>query len=164
MNPEPVPSAIVSRLVQTAKELEEWADTHRTANLAEHEQGVLEIFRRNMRPALGALHQGGEPLEKNAAQPRRNLISDNQLRVGSVRVTHSQTWTERPSLDDAPRQKLRPRPGRSAPTHCAGSQSRTLRAKNGNVYVDGCAVPLRQAFKLGCDAQNGLGWLRVRGV
>ncbi len=55
MKPEPVPSAIVSRLLESAKELEEWADTHRTASLAEHEQGVLEIFRRCMGPALGGV-------------------------------------------------------------------------------------------------------------
>jgi hypothetical protein len=35
--------------------LEERADTHRTANLAEHEQGVLEIYRRCVWPTLGSV-------------------------------------------------------------------------------------------------------------
>ena len=40
MDREPVPSAIVTQMLQSAKELEEWAVEHRQASLAEHEQGV----------------------------------------------------------------------------------------------------------------------------
>src|SRR5437667_8325834 len=44
MDREPVPSAIVARLLEAAKELETWAVEHRQASLAEHERGVLRIF------------------------------------------------------------------------------------------------------------------------
>ena len=58
MEREPVPSAIVARLLEAAKELEEWAVEHRQATLAEHEKGVLRIFRRVMGPALGGARTG----------------------------------------------------------------------------------------------------------
>ena len=41
MDREPVPSAIVARLLEAAKELEEWAVEHRQATLAEHERAVF---------------------------------------------------------------------------------------------------------------------------
>src|SRR6266849_1190523 len=72
MKPEPVPSAIVSRLLESAKELEEWADTHRTASLAEHEQGVLEIFRRCMGPALGGVLERALELDQPSARRLRS--------------------------------------------------------------------------------------------
>ena len=50
MEREPIPSAIVARLLEAAKELEEWVVEHRQASLAEREQGVLRIFRRAMGP------------------------------------------------------------------------------------------------------------------
>src|ERR1700694_617061 len=68
MNPEPVPSAIVSRLLASAKELEELADTHRTASLAEHEQGVLEIFRRCVGSPLGSVLERALELDQPSAR------------------------------------------------------------------------------------------------
>ena len=67
MKPEPVPSAIVSRLLKSAKELEEWADTHRTASLAEHEQGVLEILRRGMGRRAGTCPGAGSAIGSTPA-------------------------------------------------------------------------------------------------
>jgi hypothetical protein len=55
MHREPVPSAIVTRLPEAAKELEEWAAGHRQATLAEHERAVLRTFRSVMGPTLGAV-------------------------------------------------------------------------------------------------------------
>ncbi len=67
MDLEPVPSAIVARLLEAAKELEQWAVEHRQANLSEHEQGVLRIFRRIMGPALGAVLERALGLDHPAA-------------------------------------------------------------------------------------------------
>jgi len=63
MDREPVPSAIVTRLLQAAKELEDWAVEHRRASLSEHEQGVLRIFRRVMGPVLGAVLERAQQLD-----------------------------------------------------------------------------------------------------
>ncbi|MCA1836800.1 MAG: hypothetical protein LC721_10955 [Actinobacteria bacterium] len=71
MEREPVPSAIVARLLEAAKELEEWAVEHRQATLAEHEQGVLSIFRRVMGPALGAVLERALGLDHPAARRQR---------------------------------------------------------------------------------------------
>jgi len=71
MEREPVPSAIVARLLEAAKELEEWAVEHRQATLAEHEKGVLRIFRRVMGPALGAVLERALGLDHPAAQRQR---------------------------------------------------------------------------------------------
>ena len=71
MEREPVPSAIVARLLEAAKELEEWAVEHRQATLAEHEKGVLRIFRRVMGPALGAVPERALGLDHPAAQRQR---------------------------------------------------------------------------------------------
>src|SRR2546425_6607392 len=71
MDREPVPSAIVARLLEAAKELEEWAVEHRQATLAEHEKGVLRIFRRVMGPALGAVLERALGLDHPAAQRQR---------------------------------------------------------------------------------------------
>jgi len=71
MDREPVPSAIVTQMLQSAKELEEWAVEHRQASLAEHEQGVLRIFRRVMGPALGAVLERALGLDHPAAQRQR---------------------------------------------------------------------------------------------
>jgi hypothetical protein len=71
MDREPAPSAIVARLLEAAKDLETWAVEHRQASLAEHERGVLRIFRRVMGPVLGgvlerALGWTTRPLSGNA--------------------------------------------------------------------------------------------------
>ena len=71
MEREPVPSAIVARLLEAAKELEEWAVEHRHATLAEHEKGVLSIFRRVMGPAMGAVLERALGLDHPAAQRQR---------------------------------------------------------------------------------------------
>ena len=47
MDRESVPSAIVTPLLEAAKELQEWAAGHRQATLAEHERAVLRIFARS---------------------------------------------------------------------------------------------------------------------
>src|SRR6266571_3800615 len=71
MDREPVPSAIVTRLLEAAKELEQWAGEHRQANLTEHEQGVLQIFRRVMGPVLGAVLERALQLDHPAARRQR---------------------------------------------------------------------------------------------
>ena len=68
MDREPVPSAIVTRLLEAAKELEEWAVGHRQARLAEHERAVLRIFRSVMGPTLGAVLERALQLDQPAAQ------------------------------------------------------------------------------------------------
>ena len=68
---EPVPSAILARLLEAAKELEEWAVEHRQATLAEHEQGVLCILRRGMGPVLGAVLERARRLDHPTAQRQR---------------------------------------------------------------------------------------------
>lgn len=71
MDREPVPSAIVTRLLAAAKELEQWAVEHRHASLAEHERGVLRIFRGVMGPVLGAVVERALQLDQPAAQRQR---------------------------------------------------------------------------------------------
>ena len=53
------PSPIVALLEQAGEQLERWARDHRRATLAEHEQGVLRIFRQLMGATLGAVLQPG---------------------------------------------------------------------------------------------------------
>ena len=72
MDREPVPSAIVARLLEAAKELEEWAVEHRQATLAEHERGVLHIFRSVMGSTLGAVLEHALQLDHPAAQWQRD--------------------------------------------------------------------------------------------
>src|SRR5258708_3112516 len=67
MDREPVPSAILTRLLEAAKELEEWAVGHRQATLAEHERAVLRIFRSVMGPTLGAVLERALQLDQAAA-------------------------------------------------------------------------------------------------
>ena len=55
MNAATIPSPIVALLEQAGEQLERWARDHRRATLAEHEQGVLRIFRQLMGAALGAV-------------------------------------------------------------------------------------------------------------
>jgi hypothetical protein len=105
MKPEPVPSAIVSRLLESAKELEEWADTHRTASLAEHEQGVLEIFRRCMGPALGGVLERALELDQPSARRLRSACPQcgtrrrpHQWRVRRPVSRCGQTPFERPTF------------------------------------------------------------------
>src|SRR2546428_10873498 len=71
MDREPVPSAIVARLLEAAKELEEWAVEHRQATLAEHERGVLHIVRSVMGSTLGAVLEHARQLDHPAAQWQR---------------------------------------------------------------------------------------------
>jgi len=89
MEREPVPSGIVARLLEAAKELEEWAVEHRQATLAEHEQGVLRIFRRVMGPALGAVLERALGLDHPAAQRQRATCPD----CGTRRRPHQ--WRQR---------------------------------------------------------------------
>jgi hypothetical protein len=89
MDREPVPSAIVARLLEAAKELEEWAVEHRQATLAQHEQGVLGIFRRVMGPALGAVLERALGLDQPAAQRQRAACPE----CGTRRRPHQ--WRKR---------------------------------------------------------------------
>jgi hypothetical protein len=62
MDREPVPSAIVTRLLEAAKELEQWAVEHRQANLTEHEQGVHVVQVRMKRSGMRWSDAGGQAL------------------------------------------------------------------------------------------------------
>jgi len=68
MDAEPNPSAIVTQLMHAAHQLEHWADSRRSANLAEHEQGVLAIFRQIIGPALGAVLERAQGLDQPTAR------------------------------------------------------------------------------------------------
>ena len=46
MSQAPTPLRIVAQLLEAAQSLERWAETHRTATLAEHEQGCWGSFGR----------------------------------------------------------------------------------------------------------------------
>src|SRR2546428_10236656 len=89
MDREPVPSAIVARLLEAAKELEEWAVEHRQATLAEHERGVLHIFRSVMGLTLGAVLEHALQLDHPAAQRQRAACPE----CGKRRRPHQ--WRER---------------------------------------------------------------------
>ena len=80
MDREPVPSAIVTRLLEAAKEFEEWAVEHRQANLTEHERGVLRIFRRVMGPVLGAVLARALGLDQPSAQRQRATCPECGIR------------------------------------------------------------------------------------
>jgi hypothetical protein len=80
MELEPVPSAIVARLLEAAKELEEWAVEHRQATLAEHEQGVLRLVRHVMGPVLGAVLERALGLDHPAAQRQRSACPECGVR------------------------------------------------------------------------------------
>jgi hypothetical protein len=77
MNPGPDPSAIVARLLEAAKEFVECAVEHRQASLAEHERGVLGIFRRSMGPVLGR----GTGTSAGAGSPVRPAAARDLSRV-----------------------------------------------------------------------------------
>ena len=87
MDREPVPSAIVAQLLEAAKDLETWAVEHRQASLAEHERGVLRIFRRVMGPVLGeVLERQGRYDEAFTAFVTGNRLRRDHLRAeGLVR-------------------------------------------------------------------------------
>lgn len=55
MSAAATPSGIVALLEQAGEQLERWVRDHRRATLAEHEQGVLRIFRQVMGAVLGAV-------------------------------------------------------------------------------------------------------------
>ncbi len=71
MSPAPAPSRIVAQLLEAAHTLEHWADRHRTASLAEHEQGVLGMFRQVIGPTLGAVLERALGLDQPAATRQR---------------------------------------------------------------------------------------------
>jgi len=103
MDLEPVPSGIVARLLEAAKELEEWAVEHRQATLAEHEKGVLRIFQRVMGPALGAVLERALGLDHPAAQRQRAACPE----CGVRRRPHQ--WRKRQPVSvcgDTPFQRL----------------------------------------------------------
>jgi hypothetical protein len=89
MDREPVPSAIVARLLQAAKELEGWAVEHRQATLAEHERAVLRIFRSVMGPTLGAVLERALGLDHPAARRQHAACP----KCGKRRRPHQ--WRER---------------------------------------------------------------------
>jgi hypothetical protein len=89
MDREPVPSAIVARLLEAAKELEKWAVEHRHATLTEHELGVLGIFRGIMGPVLGAVLERAQQLDHPAAQRQHAACPE----CGKPRRPHQ--WRER---------------------------------------------------------------------
>ena len=89
MTPEATPSPIVALLQQAAAALETWARTHRRATLAEHEQGVLRIFRRVIGPALGAVLTSALELDQPVAKRVRAACEG----CGRQRQPHS--WRKR---------------------------------------------------------------------
>src|SRR6266849_481990 len=89
MDRESVPSAILTRLLEAAKELEEWAVGHRQATLAEHERAVLRIFRSVMGPTLGAVLERALQLDQPAAQRQHAACPE----CGKRRRPHQ--WRER---------------------------------------------------------------------
>src|SRR2546427_12035976 len=89
MDREPVPSTIVARLRQAAKELEEWAVEHRQAPLAERERAVLRIFRAVMGPTLGAVLERALGLDHPAAERQHAACPE----CGKRRRPHQ--WRER---------------------------------------------------------------------
>jgi hypothetical protein len=89
MDREPVPSAIVARLLEAAKKLEQWAVEHRQASLAEHERGVLQILRGVMGPVLGGVLERALGLDHPAAQRQRAACPE----CGKRRRPHQ--WRER---------------------------------------------------------------------
>jgi hypothetical protein len=68
MEAELSPSAIVTQMLELAGTLERWADSHRTANLAEHEQGVLSMFRQVLGLVLGAVLERAQGLDQPTAR------------------------------------------------------------------------------------------------
>ena len=89
MEREPVPTAIVTRMQEAAKDLEQWAVEHRQARLAEHERGVLRIFRRVMGPVLGGVLERALGLDHPAAQRQSAACPE----CGTRRRPHQ--WRER---------------------------------------------------------------------
>lgn len=89
---EPAPSRIVAVLVEAAQDLERWARRHRRATLAEHEQGVLRIFRGLMGEALGAVLSRALELDQPVARRVRAACTG----CGRKRKPHS--WRRRQLL------------------------------------------------------------------
>src|SRR5260370_2219722 len=89
MDREPVPSAVVRRRLEGAKEVEEWAVEHRQGNVSEHERGVLRIFRRVMGPVLGAVLERALGLDQPSAQHQRASCPE----CGTRRRPHQ--WRQR---------------------------------------------------------------------
>lgn len=92
MTPETIPSPIVPPLQEAAEALEAWARTHRRATLAEHEQGVLAIFRAVMGPALAAVLRRALELD----QPVARRVRSSCPGCGRRRRPHS--WRKRQVL------------------------------------------------------------------
>jgi hypothetical protein len=78
------------------------------------------------------------PVRVVELEPRRGRAVRRQ-RTGCASVEDAERSLTTTATCRAP-PKVRPWPGRSTPTHCTGSQSRALRAKNENVYADGCCA------------------------
>jgi hypothetical protein len=76
MDAATVPDRIVAVAAELAAELAGWARAHPTATLAEHERGVLAIFRRAMGPALGAVVARAQGLERPATRRLRESCPD----------------------------------------------------------------------------------------
>ena len=92
MEAELSPSAIVIQMLELAGTLERWADSHRAANLAEHEQGVLSIFREVLGLALGAVLERTQGLD----QPATRRVRAACPRCGVRRRPHQ--WRTRQPL------------------------------------------------------------------
>jgi hypothetical protein len=71
MDPATIPDPIVAVAEELAAELRSWARAHRRAALAEHEQGVLALFRRLMGPALAATLAEALGLDRPASRRLR---------------------------------------------------------------------------------------------
>jgi hypothetical protein len=112
MQTEPNPSAIVAQLMQAGRQLEQWADSHRSANVAEHEQGVLAIFRQIMGPALGAVLERALGLDQPVARRVRATCPGcgarrrpHQWRTRQPLSTCGPTAYQRPTFWCAPCQR-----------------------------------------------------------
>jgi hypothetical protein len=92
MDPATIPAPIVALAQQLAAGLWAWARTHRGATLAEHEQGVLALFRQLMGPALGVALAVALGLDRPVARRLREPCPD----CGRRRPAHA--WRKRQLL------------------------------------------------------------------
>lgn len=92
MDPATIPAPIVALGQQLAEGLWAWVRQHRRATLAEHERGVLGLFRRLMGPALGAALAVALGLERPVARRLREACPD----CGARRKAHA--WRKRQLL------------------------------------------------------------------
>lgn len=92
MNPATIPDPIVAVAQELAVGLWAWARAQRGATLAEHEQGVLALFRRLMGPALGATLSVALGLD----HPATGRLREPCPRCGRRRKPHA--WRKRDLL------------------------------------------------------------------